>query len=671
MLSYLEGATMAETTSAKLSDFIAAPQFIDRLGDSLPGLVYVYDLVEHRNVYANRSMTDLLGYTAEQVRTFGASILEAIIAPEDLPRVIAHHGRMPEVADGQVVEIEYRVRAADDSWRWLHSWESVLTRTAEGAPELLFGIAHDVTERVRTESDLLESQRLLAESEQRWRSIVENPFDFVVVIDRDYKYTFVNFVAPGVNPQELIGKATPFDFVSPSDHAVMRAAFEMVFGEGRPTSYEVHVPRLNKWYSSLIGPIRQGEVTHASILTREITTEKEMQEQTRRAEQQLQALELKLAQSAKLEAVGQLAGGIAHDFNNLLTGIGALASLLGQRLGPTHPNARDLEDLQHAVTRGAGLTRQLLAFSRQQTIEPTDIDLNVLLDDTARMLRRLIGEDVELECSKADAPLFVRCDRTQLEQILLNLVLNARDAVRERGRVSIALRAVHVDEAARREDPDASPGPHAQISVQDNGVGMDPGVMARIFEPFFTTKPIGSGTGLGLAMVYGIVRQNRGFIQVHSKPGVGTTFRIHLPICIPGAPAHIAPTRLHRGGDETILLIEDEELTARVTRRLLELLGYQVQVVTRGDDALRVIEAGTQFDLLLTDVRLPGMTGPELYRQVAKLRPGVPVVFMSGYTADLLADQGISEAGTLFLQKPYSHDELAAKIRAALDAGRG
>ena len=265
---------MDEPSTKKLSDVFREAGLIDRIGDSIPGLVYVFDLVERRNVFANRHLADLIGYSTEQVGAMGEDILGSVIHPDDLPRLLRHQEAIASLADDQVVEIEYRVRAAGGDWRWLHSWESVLTRGEDGQTRMFMGIAHDVSARVRAEDDLRESERRQAESEQRWRSIAENPFDFVVVIDRDYKYTDVNFVAPGIERDALIGKATPFDFVSKDDHAVMKAAFEKVFNEGRATSYDVYVPTMDQWYASLVGPIRDGEVvTHASVLTREITAE--------------------------------------------------------------------------------------------------------------------------------------------------------------------------------------------------------------------------------------------------------------------------------------------------------------------------------------------------------------------------------------------------------------
>jgi CheY-like chemotaxis protein len=320
------------------------------------------------------------------------------------------------------------------------------------------------------------------------------------------------------------------------------------------------------------------------------------------------------------------------------------------------------------VARGAGLTRQLLAFSRQQPIAPTVLDLNSLLRDTSRMLARLLGESVELVVAPSAQPLHVRADRNQLEQVLLNLAVNARDAISGHGRVSLELAAVHVDARDRLQHPEARPGEFVRLRVTDTGSGMDTATQARIFEPFFTTKPIGSGTGLGLSMVHGIVTKAGGFVQVASRPGAGSTFDVWLPLVKEARTADVAELAARRGGSETVLLVEDEELVLRLATALLNQLGYRVLASPLAEHALARIEAKEPFDLLLTDVLLPGIDGPELYRRAARERGAFPVVFMSGYTADVLAEKGLAETGAAFLQKPFSHDELAAKVRAALDA---
>jgi len=660
---------MSDGRGSRLSEVLRATSLLDRLDEVVPGLVYVYDLIERRNVYANRSLSSLLGYSQEEVAALGDQVLPTTIHAEDMPRVSVHHAAMLGVADGEIVEIEYRVKDRAGDWRWLHSWEAVLERDEQGVPRRMLGIAQDVTHRVRVEDELRESRQALAASEQRWRSIAENPFDFVIVIDRDFKFTFVNFVAPGLKMEDLIGKQGPLDFATGADHMVMKTALEFAFREGRATSYEVYVEPLQKWYHSLVGPIREGDVvTHLSVLTRDITSEKAAQAHARQTEQQLRQMELKLAQAAKLEAVGQLAGGIAHDFNNLLTGIGGVVELLRLRLPADDPNLSDVLDLRQAVERGAGLTRQLLAFSRQQPIAPTVLDLNLLLEETSRMLGRLIGEDIELLLQPAAGELCVRADRTQLEQVLLNLAVNARDAMSGGGQLRLELSRVCIDPHTPRQHPDARPGDFARLRVSDTGVGMDAGTLSRIFEPFFTTKPIGAGTGLGLSMVHGIVSKAGGFVQVKSQPGAGATFEIWLPLAQERAAVVEVASTPRRGGREAVLLVEDEEMVLRFTSQLLRKLGYEVLGAGCAEDALKEAANGARFDLLLTDVLLPGIDGLELFRRLAAGRGSFPVVFMSGYTDNVLAEKGLQETGAAFLQKPFSHDELAAKVRAALDA---
>jgi PAS domain S-box-containing protein len=660
---------MSDSRSSKLSDVLKATSLLERLDEVVPGLVYVYDLMDRRNVYVNRSLAALLGHSPEQLAALGDQLLSTTIHPDDFPATNAHHDGMSDMADGDVREVEYRVRDGAGRWRWLHSWDSVLERDEQSRPRRLLGIAQDVTRRVQVEAELRESQRALAASEQRWRSIVENPFDFVVVLDRDLKFTFVNFVAPGVNMEDLIGKKSPLDFASGADYIAMKNAFEFAFREGQGASYETYVEPLQKWYQSVVGPIREGDVVkHLSVLTRDITSEKAAQAQARQAEQQLRQMELQLAQAAKLEAVGQLAGGIAHDFNNLLTGIGGVVELLQLSMPEDDPNLPDVLELRQAVERGAGLTRQLLAFSRQQPIAPTILDLNLLLDETSRMLRRLIGEDIELSLVPTAGELCVRADRTQLEQVLLNLAVNARDAMPGGGRLRLELSRARIEAHTPRRHPDACPGEFARLQVSDTGVGMDPATLSRIFEPFFTTKPIGAGTGLGLAMVHGIVSKAGGYVQVTSQPGAGATFEIWLPLAQERATPEETAAPPRRGGRETVLLVEDEEMVLRFTGQLLRKLGYEVLPAASAEDALATVGEGVRFDLLLTDVLLPGIDGLELFRRLAAQRGGFPVVFMSGYTGSVLAERGLRETGAAFLQKPFSHDELASKVRAALNA---
>ncbi len=339
---------MRESKTPRLSEVLDGPALIDRLGESLPGLVYVFDVIETQTTYANRNLVEWLGHG--EIAATATPGLIPYLHPDDIALVVAHRARVLELPDVVTMEIEYRVRDADECWHLLRAWESVLTRDLQGRPRQLLGFAQKIAPRI--ESGLQHSKS--SHSEQSWRSIAENPFDFVVVIDRSHRYTFVNFTAPGIEVDELLGIKTPFDFISPADHAHVRAAFDVVFEEGRASAYEVYVPELDKWFSSVVGPIRTGDVvTHASILTREISEERRMQRQAREAQEQMSVMEAKFARSAKLEAVGQLAGGIAHDFNNLLTGIIGVTEALALRFAPADSAHQDIHDLREAVARGA------------------------------------------------------------------------------------------------------------------------------------------------------------------------------------------------------------------------------------------------------------------------------------------------------------------------------
>jgi hypothetical protein len=379
-------------------------------------------------------------------------------------------------------------------------------------------------------------------------------------------------------------------------------------------------------------------------------------------------LEAQLRQAQKMEAVGRLAGGIAHDFNNLLTAILGSAQLALREVEPSHPVREDLEEIRRAGLRAADLTRQLLAYSRRQVIAPKVIDLNEAVRSLDSMLRRLIREDIELILTLGPTPLAVRSDPGQIEQIVLNLVVNARDAMPQSGRISVRAESVFLDANQPANSPAAPPGPYVHLAVSDTGTGLTAEARAHLFEPFFTTKELGKGTGLGLATVYGIVKQNGGFIYVDSEPGQGTTMRVYLP----PAPGPIstdasAVTAGSGGGSETVLLVEDEPAVRQFARRALEASGYAVLVAPDGAEALSLAErhAGP-IHVLLTDVVMPGMAGPELARRLAARRPSLRVLYCSGYTDDATVLEGVREAGTPFLQKPFAPEDLIRKLREVL-----
>ncbi len=389
----------------------------------------------------------------------------------------------------------------------------------------------------------------------------------------------------------------------------------------------------------------------------------------RRAEAERLALEARLRQSQKMEAIGRLAGGVAHDFNNLLTAITGSLTLAMRDVPPEARAHRWLCEVENAAWRAAGLTRQLLAFSRKQAVAPQIVDLRTVVDGVRPMLARLIGEDIELQVALAGVPCVAEVDQGQLEQMLLNLAANARDAMPDGGVLSLEVALTTVDEGYARAHPDARPGRYVALVVSDAGHGMTEDVRSRVFEPFFTTKPAGSGTGLGLSMVYGAVQQNRGFIEVESAPGRGTTFRIFLPE-VRDAPAVASRTdeddRALRGA-ETILLVEDEAPVREVTTVQLDALGYRVLACPTGEAALATARAHQgPLDLLVTDLVMPGMSGQELARRMAEAWPSLKVLFTSGYGEDVAGRQGALDPGAHFLEKPYTLQALARRVRETL-----
>jgi len=382
-------------------------------------------------------------------------------------------------------------------------------------------------------------------------------------------------------------------------------------------------------------------------------------------------LEAMLRQSQKLDALGQLAGGMAHDTNNMLGVILGYASLLGDKLAADPESLTDLAQIRKAALRSSDLIRQLLAFARKQTIQPRLVDLNTLIEDTQRMLRRLIGENIALVWKPATALWNVWVDPSQIDQILANLTVNARDAIAGTGTITLETTNLEVDEVYCQAHPEAVPGSYAVLSITDSGQGMTPEVQARIFEPFFTTKESGRGTGLGLAMVYGILRQNEGFITIYSIPGHGTTFRLHFPRCRAAEPDRgLEPDETPLpGGHETILLVEDEEDLLGLQQTLLERAGYRVLPASSPLDAqyLAQRERG-RIQLLVTDLVMPDMNGWELHQWISLLIPGLPTLFMSGYPADTLPGQNGLGLDRTFLQKPFSRRDLLLKVRQLLDA---
>jgi two-component system cell cycle sensor histidine kinase/response regulator CckA len=396
--------------------------------------------------------------------------------------------------------------------------------------------------------------------------------------------------------------------------------------------------------------------------------ERELREARLRAE--ARGLQEQLRHAQKMEAVGQLAGGVAHDFNNVLSAILTFSELRLREMAPADPAREDLEEIKKAGERAASLTRQLLAFSRQQVIELRPLNLNAVVENMDKMFRRVIGEDIVLKTRMDPGLGQIRADVGQLEQVLMNLVVNARDAMPSGGELIIETANVELDEAYAQAHLGVKPGPHAMLAVHDSGTGMDEATRSRIFEPFFTTKPVGRGTGLGLSTVFGIVHQLGGSIWVDSERGQGTTFKIYLARTEEAAEGSRSPKEgAAARGSETVLLVEDDEQVRRVARGILTRNGYKVLEARDAAEAVRFCEAKSSvIDLLLSDVVMPQVSGPELADRLISLRPAMKVLFMSGYTGEAVANRGVLRQGAAFIQKPLTPETLTRKVRDVLES---
>ena len=638
-----EGLVLCDVDTLHVIECNAA--FAKMLGYSISEALSltVYDfVVDHRQAIEER----IAGYRRESAGTIGERRFrrkdKAILDVEINMTVIAYGGK--DVFCTIVRDIKDRKRA-----------EEALRR------------AHDELEaKVGERTAELDQQRMFL------RQVIDLNPSFVFAKDRDGRFTLVNRAladAYGTTVENLLGK-TEADFHSNAEevHSFRHDDLDVI-----DTRVEKFIPEEimtdaagnTRWLQTIKRPLASPDGTIMQMLgvATDIT-------QRKRAEEALHESEEMLRQAQKMESIGTLAGGIAHDFNNLLTAVNGYSELVLRKMDDGDPLRSKVEEIKKAGDRAASLTRQLLAFSRKQILKPVVLDLNTVITGMGRMLPRLIGEDIDLRFELQADLGQVKADPGQMEQVLMNLVVNARDAMPAGGRLTVKTENVQFAGRSVKQRLLVEPGNYVVLSVTDVGVGMDAELQSHIFEPFFTTKEVGKGTGLGLATVYGIVKQSEGSIWVYSEPDKGTTFKIYLPrvddvsaIAEEGKQAQTAPT-----GQETVLIVEDESMVRALAQEILEEYGYTVLTASNGMEGLRVCrESPDKIDLVLTDVIMPQMSGAELAQNILAIHPETHVLYMSGFTDDAVVRHGVITEDMCFLQKPFSPEALAIKVREVLN----
>ena len=622
------------------------------ISENAADMIAVVDMKGNR-LFNSISYQRVLGYTPDELR---ASSGFEQIHPEDCETVKKAAEEAQRSGIGKT--LEYRLRHKDGTWLSLESTSSVIL-DAEGKPEKLVIVNRNITERKRAEE-------ALRRSEAGFRSVVEDAPYGIYRASAGGKFMQTNPAIQKMlgyeSAEELRGKDLATDIFQ-------YAAEYQRLTELLTCSEEIKDIEM-EWKRRDGGPITlrcsgrringdDGLPAYFEVFAEDVTEKRVLEKQLRMAQ--------------KMEAIGRLSGGIAHDFNNHLGVIIGYSRVLKKALATQDSLCEHASEIEKAGQRAASLTKQLLAFSRQQILTPSVLSLNSLASDMESMLPRLLGEDIAVSLALEPELDSVKADPSQIEQVIMNLAVNARDAMPNGGKLKIRTANVEMDQAYTRTHPGSRPGNYVLLAMTDTGTGMEPGTLAHIFEPFFTTKEVGKGTGLGLATVYGIVKQSNGYIWVDSVPGKGTSFEIYLP-------RHIGQLTIEQpkvngaerqGGSENILLVEDAEPLRKLAQSFLETAGFRVWSAGSGEEALEVAaRSGINFDLLLTDVVMPGINGRTLAEQLSPRQPGMKVLYMSGYTDSFIAGHGVLEPGTYLVHKPFTEEELIRKAREVLDGGR-
>lgn len=625
-----------------------------KLSSHVPGMIYQFKRRKDGSYcapFSTDAIKDIFGCSPQDVCE-DFSPIARVILPEDLDKLI--HTIEYSAQNMTLWECEYRAQIPGKPVRWLFGRSS--PEKLDDGSIIWHGYNTDITEYKRLEENLRSSEEIFS------KFMEHSP---VYVFFKDEQLRAVRLSANyetmlGRPVAELLGKSVEELF--PSDLASNMAEDDRrILREGKLFEVEEELNERN--YYTIKFPIQTGKLQYLAGFTIDITDQK-------RADKEREKLQAQLTQAQKMEAVGRLAGGVAHDFNNMLGVIIGYAEMALSKIDPNDPIHADLTEILMAGKRSSDLTRQLLAFARRQTINPRIIDLNDTIEGALKMLRRIIGENIDLSWRPGANLWSVLMDPAQLDQVLANLCVNARDAIDGVGKVTIETENTRFDEFYCQDHDGFVPGEYVLLAVSDDGCGMDKETLDKIFEPFFTTKGVGDGTGLGLATVYGIVKQNSGFINVYSEPGKGSTFKIYLPRQVEKAAdaQEIDPMKIPSSHGETVLVVEDEASIRRLCHTVLEGLGYRTLVAGTPKEAINLVKAHVgKIHLLITDVVMPEMNGRELSEKLQKTQPDIKTLFMSGYTSNVIAHRGVLDKGVDFIPKPFTRRALAIKVRKVLD----
>lgn len=622
--------------------------------DNLPGMAYrCRNKIDWKMVFISDGSGPLTGYQPKDL--IGSRIIAYadLIHPQD--RQMVWDEVQCAIKANRPFELIYRIETAHGEQKWVWERGRAVPENQDGE-RVIEGFIIDITKRIVAETEL---NRALTD----WQATFDAVNAAIWILDKDQRIIRSNKnVTPFFSKpyQDLLGKKC-WTVMHASNKPDIKCPLLLARESLSRESMEVETD--HGWFEIVVDPILDNEGQYAGAL--HIATDI-----TKRKKNELEKdkLHAQLIQSQKMESVGRLAGGVAHDFNNMLSVITGHAEIALEETDPASPLHQDLEEIFNAAMRSADLTRQLLAFARKQTAVPKILDLNDTVAGTLKMLRRLIGEDINLLWIPGADLWSVKIDPAQIDQILANLCVNGRDAIAGVGKITIETHNIILDENYCKDQPGFKPGEYGMLAVSDNGQGIDEEIRNKIFDPFFTTKKAGRGTGLGLSTVYGIVKQNSGFINVYSEPGQGTTFKIFLPrVERKAEEVEEDSSDSDLTGTETVLLVEDEETVLKLADRMLKKMGYNVLSAQAPGEAIRLAQRNPDIHIMITDVVMPDMNGQDLKVRITQLVPGIKTLFMSGYTADVISHHGILETETHYLEKPFTTESLGTKVREVLE----